>query len=89
MDSGSRSIRNDRWGQLLAELVGVFLEVALADFGVLVGEDLGHFFLGEAEAEDFEGVLGGLAVGEFFLAVGHLEEVHVVGVGEGTHNNEL
>jgi hypothetical protein len=27
-----------------------------------------------------------LAVGEFFLAVGHFEEVHVVGVGEGTHN---
>jgi hypothetical protein len=29
------------------------LEVALADFGVLVGIDEGHFFLGQAEAEDF------------------------------------
>jgi hypothetical protein len=66
-------------------LIGVFLEVALPDFGVLVGQNLGHLFLGEAEAEDFQGVLGGLAVGEFFLAVGHLEEVHVVGVGEAAH----
>ncbi len=41
-----------RW-VCLAKLVGVFLEVALADFGVLVGVDEGHFFGGEAEGEDF------------------------------------
>jgi hypothetical protein len=57
----------------------------LFDLDELIANDQIHLGNSQAHAENVQGIFGRLAVGEFLLAVLHLEEIHEMGIAEAAH----
>ena len=62
------------------------MQLALLNLDELLWDDFRHFRIRKTDVEGFERVAGRFAVSKFLLAVGHLEQVHVVGIAEAAHN---
>ena len=63
----------------------MLLHFALRDFGEFIGQNFGHFFIGQANAQNVERIFGRLAVGQFLPAVFHFKQIHIVGVAKTAH----